>query len=253
MNQIQNYDSLPNADDPDSGAPEQRRTTVTGLFRDIGGFVLAGPRTSTLVESATQTQREYLSQSIQQRLGIDVTTYSILNVHRIGIDVPGQVVFNRLMTWGGESPYWPNHLARITRVDEGLENINIRLFGWRRCMGFDVTPLFRLKAVRIQAQPGATEHDSARYLLFTCEGGYPIGHFVMYVRSSIPAMGELGSTQLFLAVGFNFYGRRRMSRTGPGRIVTAFWEMLHNRVTSHVLSRLKTLCEDGFREVVEGR
>lgn len=233
--------------------PDQGGATLSGLFRDIGGFLLSRPATRTLIKPATRAERQDLAQRIQQRLDIDVTTYSILNVHRIGIDVPGQEVFARLLTWGPDSSYWPNHLARITRVDECLENIDIRLFGWHRFLGFRVKPLFCLKSVRVQSQPGAAEHDNARYLLFTCEGGYPIGHFTMYVRSSIAAMDEKETSQVFLAVGFNVYGRRRLARTGPARLVTAFWELLHNRVTGHVLERLKVLCEKEFREVEAGR
>jgi hypothetical protein len=141
----------------------------------------------------------------------------------------------------------------VTRIDEGLENIEIRLFGWCRIMGLPVKPLFRLKAERILDQPGAGDLDNPRYLVFTCAGGYPIGNFIMYERSSIAAMNEMGPTQLFLAVGFNVYGHRRLARTGPARLVTAFWEMLHNRVTSHVLVRLRDLCEREFRKVEAGK
>lgn len=225
---------------------------VRCLLNDIGTYILARPTIPTLIKPATRTEREDLAQRIQQRLGIDVTTYSILNVHHIGIDVPGQEVFAQLMTWGPDSPFWPNHLARVTLVDEGLENIEIRLFGWRRVLGIKVKPLFCLKSVRIQTQPAANEHDSPRYLLFTCSGGYPIGIFTMFVRSSIAAMNEKEPAQLFLAVGFNVYGRRRLARMGPARLVTAFWEILHNRVTGHVLERLKELCEREFRQVEAG-
>ncbi len=226
---------------------------MPGWLRDIWGFILARPDASTLLKPSTREEREDLAQRIQQRLGIDVTTYSILNVHRIGIAVPGRDVFARLLDWDGDSSYWPNHLARATRVDASLDNIDIRLFGWRRFLGFRLIPLFRLSAVRIQCDPAANETDNARYVMFTCDGGYPIGHFIMYVRSSIEALGESGPTQVFLAVGFNVYGRRRLARTGPARLVTAGWEVLHNRVTSHVLCRLKELCENDLKERAAGR
>lgn len=224
-----------------------------GLVRDIREFIIVGPPFPTLLEAPTFAERENISLSIQQRLGIDVTIYSILNIHRIPIDVPGRDVFARLLTWDGDSFYWPNRLARTTRVDEGLANIEIHLFGWRRFLGLPLKPLFRLKAERILSDPGLNDPDNHRYLMFSCRGGYPIGHFIMYVRSSIDAMGETGPTQLFLAVGFNVYGRRRLARFGPARLVTALWERLHNRVTSHILHRLKLLCEKEFQEVENGR
>jgi hypothetical protein len=226
---------------------------VSGILKDIFGFILAPPATATLVKPSTRADREDLAERIQQRTGVDVTTYSILNVHSIGVNVPGRDVFARLREWDGDSLYWPNHLAQATRVEKGLENIDIRLFGWHRFLGMSIKPLFHLKTVRIREEPDSSETDSARYILFSCEGGYPIGHFFMYVRSSIEALGETEPTQLFMAVGFNVYGRRRLARLGPARFVTAFWELLHNRVTSHVLLRLKNLCEAEFKERVAGR
>jgi len=223
-----------------------------GVLRDIREFILATPASPTFLEAPTRVERQDMSQRIQQRLGIDVSIYSILNVHRIGVDVPGRDVFARLRTWDGDSSYWPNSLARATRVDDDLSHIEIRLFGWRRFVGIPLKPLFRLKAERIQDEPGSNEPDNQRYIMFSCEGGYPIGHFIMYVRSSIATMGETDPTQLFMAVGFNVYGRRRLARLGPARFVTAVWETLHNRVTSHVLNRLKALCEEELRGVENG-
>jgi len=218
----------------------------------VRDFILARPPTSTLVPAATLRERWELSTRIHQRVGLDVTMYSILNVHGIGIEVPGREVFARLMTWDGDSSYWPNHLARATRVDEAMKEIEIRLFGLRRFLGIPLRPLFRLQADRILEEPGPGDPDNHRFLMFRCEGGYPIGHFIMYVRSSIPARGETGPTQLFLAVGFNVYGRQRLGSTGPARLVTALWERLHNRVTSHVLHRLKRMCEEELQGIEAG-
>jgi hypothetical protein len=227
--------------------------SVSGLLRDVRGFLLASPPSPTAVPAATLEERRDLSGRIQQRVGIDVTPYSILNIHHIGIDAPGRAVFGRIMSWDGDSSYWPNHIARATRLDEGLHRIDIHLFGWRRFLGLGLKPLFRLEAARILEEPGPGDPDNHRFVMFRCEGGYPIGHFIMYVRSSIPVVGETGTTQLFLAVGFNVYGRRRLARAGPARLVTALWERLHNRVTSHVLHRLKALCEDDLRGIESGR
>ena len=239
----------------DSASPVGRvrgGSSVGGLVRDVRDFLLASPPADTAVPAATFEERRDLSESIQQRVDIDVTPYSILNIHRIGIDSPGRAVFERIMDWDGDSSYWPNHLARATRMDEGLHRIDIHLFGWRRCLGRQVKPLFRLEALRILPQPGPCDPDNHRYVMFHCDGGYPIGHFIMYVRSSIPARGETGPTQLFLAVGFNVYGRRNLARAGPARLVTALWDKLHNRVTSHVLHRLKAQCEAELQGIENG-
>jgi hypothetical protein len=55
--------------------------------------------------------------------------------------------------------------------------------------------------------------------------------------------------QLFFAVGFDFYGKKDW----PHRHVTnPAWEWVHNRVTAHVLNRLKRICERRFRQVRAG-
>lgn len=229
-----------------------RGSSLGGLLGDVRGFILARPPAETALSFATSRERRDLSERIQQRVGIDVSPYSILNIHRVGIEAPGRTVFDRLMGWDGDSSYWPNHLARATRVDAGMHRIDIHLLGWRRFLGRRVKPLFRLEAVRILDDPGPSDPDNHRFVMFRCDGGYPIGHFIMYVRSSIGALGEDGPTQMFLAVGFNVYGRRRLARAGPARLVTALWEKLHNRVTSHVLHRLKAICEDEVHGIENG-
>ena len=223
-----------------------------GFFRDVRDFLLHRPPTPTLVDQSTPERQEYLSQSIMQRLGIDVTTYSVLNIHRIGIDVPCRFVFTQLLAWDGESLYWPNRIARAQRVDGRIEHIEIYLLGWRRFLTFKLMPLFRLNAVEIHDQPVAGDVDNARFLLFTCEGGYPIGHFTMYLRSPIATMGEVEPSQLFLAVGFNVYGHRQLSRRRWAMPLNRIWEAIHNRVTANVLHRLKLLCETEFQRL-EGR
>jgi hypothetical protein len=235
-----------------SGAASRSRATWSGVLRDIREFILVPPATPTVLAAATRAEREDMSERIQQRLGIDVSIYSILNIHHIGVAVPGRDMFALLRNWDGDSSYWPHSLARPARIAADLETIEIRLFGWRRFLGLPLKPLFRLTPERIQEDPGPGDPDNQRYIMFSCSGGYPIGHFIMYVRSSIAARGETGPTQLFMAVGFNVYGRRRLARFGPARIVTAVWEALHNRVTSHVLNRLKTLCENELRLIEAG-
>ena len=92
--------------------------------------------------------------------------------------------------------------------------------------------------------------DNARYLLFECRGGYPIGIFSIHARSSVTAQGETDATQVFMVVGFNFYG----VQWWPGvRVFNKLWEAVHNRVTANVLNRFKQLCETRFRNITAGR
>lgn len=176
-----------------------------------------------------------------QRIGIDSNQYSVLNIHKIGIDAPVSYVFKELLNWDGDSTCWPNHLAKVDRIDDNLGNIRILPLGINRLLGVKMTPLFLLKALRIKQVPDAFDFDNARYLLYECSGGYPIGIYTMYVRSSIAEMGETAQSQLILAVGFNFYGKKDWQN--KRRLINAIWESVHNRVTSNVLGRLKQLCE----------
>ena len=63
----------------------------------------------------------------------------------------------------------------------------------------------------------------------------------MYVRSSIPAMGEVDQSQLIFAVGFNFYGNEEWQK--HRKWMNKIWESIHNRVTANVLNRVKQLGE----------
>ncbi len=72
----------------------------------------------------------------------------------------------------------------------------------------------------------------------------------MYVRSAIPERGETEQTQLFLAVGFNFYGEEQRPNIN---IVNKIWEKIHNRVTTNVLNRFKQLCEWRFQRIQDGK
>ena len=107
--------------------------------------------------------------------------------------------------------------------------------------GLKLIPLFLLNAIEIKKVPDTYDFDNARYLLYECSGGYPIGIYIMYVRSSIPAMGEVAQSQLIFAVGFNFYGKEDWHRRR--KLVNIIWESVHNRVTANVLNRIKQLGE----------
>jgi len=86
--------------------------------------------------------------------------------------------------------------------------------------------------------------------MFDSSGGYPIGIFAMYVRSPIAEHNEIEQTQLFFAVGFNFYGKVQRSNM---RIVNKVWEKIHNRVTANILNRIRQLSEWRFQRLQDGR
>jgi hypothetical protein len=146
----------------------------------------------------------------------------------------------------------------VINKNNSLENLYIYLFGWTKFpqwiknsfFGRNFIPLFALNATNIQRIPDTSESDNARFLLYSCTGGYPIGIFSLYVRSSIADQQELKQTQLFLTVGFNFYGREKWSKWN---LLNNVWETIHNRVTSNVLNRIKQLCEWRFEKIQMGK
>lgn len=225
----------------------------TGIIGDIRNFLLNRPAIKTLIKFNSEAERELYQQSIAQRHSIDVDKYKVLNIHRIGIEVPASFVFNELLKWNGDSSCWPNHIARVTLQDGKLDRIQVNLFGRTKSifgakggiLGFRLSHLFDLKAIKIQKFPEPFDVDNARYLLYKCSGGYPIGVFSMYVRTSIPERGEKEMSQLFIMVGFNFYGKKNLSRLN---ILKYFWEGIHNRVSGNVANRFKQLCEWRFEK-----
>jgi hypothetical protein len=228
---------------PTDRPPQRSR----GVFGDIYYFLLRRPRPDTLLKFGTEDDRDNYNQRISQRLGIRPDNFTVLNIHRIGIDAPPSYVFDELLKWNGNSTCWPNHIARFSRIGLRLENIRILPFGWSKYplgmksfLGIKLIPLFLMNAIRFKTVPDSFDFDNARYLLYECSGGYPIGFFSMYVRSSIAESGETNTTQLFLIVGFNFYGKEGLAKKG---MVNKIWQAIHNRVSSNVLHRLKELCE----------
>jgi hypothetical protein len=228
-----------------------------GLLGDIRAFILHKPAIPTLIEYADEVERDRYSHSIFQRIGISVTDYSVLNIHRIGIDAPVRFVFEELLKWDGAVSYWPNHIATAYRVDGRLEHIQIYLLGRRKSifgiedgfMGMKFIPLFELTKWNFKPVPAPTEPDNARYLLYRCSGGYPIGFYCLYARSPISDRGEVGQTQLFSLTSFDFYGKKNWPHR---RVVNPIWETIHNRVTANVMNRIKLLCEGKFQMVVDG-
>lgn len=220
--------------------PEKSRS----IFTDIRYYLLHKPPIHTLIEFSDFADKQDYGYQIGQRTGIDATQYSVLNIHRIGIEVPVRYVYEELLSWDGDSTCWPNHIACVDRLDGQLEKIKIYLLGFKR-----FKPLFSLDAIKFQHLPGISD-DNARYLLFDSHGGYPIGFFAMYVRSPIPEQNEIEQAQLFFAVGFDFYGKVRGIDI---RFINKIWEKIHNRVTSNILNRFKQLCEWRFQRLREGR
>jgi hypothetical protein len=220
-----------------------------GLISDVINFLLHKPEEATLIKFSSLEERDNYNHRVMQRTGIDPNHYSILNIHQIGVEAPVSYVFNELLQWNGDSTCWPNHIAKVDRIENDLKRIRIQPFGWKKYpfrfmksfFGFKMIPLFLLNAIRIKKVPDNFDFDNARYLLYECTGGYPIGIYIMYVRSSIPAMGEVAQSQLIFAVSFNFYGKEDWQRRR--RLGNKMWESVHNRVTANVLNRIKQLCE----------
>lgn len=217
------------------------------VLSDIKHFLINKPQKQTLIKFESEEKRKEYNQRILQRVGVDVDKNFILNIHKIGVEAPVGYIFNELLNWNGDSTCWPNHVARAERIDDNIENIEILPFGLKKYpfgfkksfLGLNLIPLFCLSAIRIKRMPDAFDFDNARYLLYDCSGGYPIGIFAMYVRSSIEELGETAQSQLIFAVSFNFYGKEKEAN----KLVNRVWENTHNRVTTNVLNRVKQLSE----------
>ena len=194
----------------------------------------------TLIRFSPGWDRGQYHDRIRQRLGSSVDRFAVLNIHRIGIDAPAILVWEEVLRWGPDSRCWPGRIAPVDRRRGDDDVVDVFLFG---------RPLFTMQLERRQDRPGALDPDNARFLLYRCVGGYPIGLFSLYVRSSIASEGERERTQLFFVVAFDFYGRPRWSRAGPVRWI---WERIHNRVTGNVLNRFKAECEADFAAVQAG-
>lgn len=230
--------------------PSQSKT----LFSNTIKFILHTPAIETLVTFTSDEERLEYSQRIMQRINIDPNEYSVLNIHKIGVQAPVSYVFDELLQWNGDSTCWPNQIARVDRIENDLGNIRILPFGWKKypfslksIFGIKLIPLFNLNAIEIKSQPDSFDFDNARYLLYKCSGGYPIGIFAMYVRSSLRELGEKGQSQLFFGVGFNFYGDKNWKN--KRKLINKIWEIVHNRVTANVLNRIKQLSEWRFAKM----
>lgn len=223
-----------------------------GLFADVRGFLLHRPAIPTWVRQASPEEREEFEGRILQRLDVRVGRYAILNVHRIGVDVPVAFAFEQFRTWQPRSVWWPNRIARLEAADRDLKHIRVFFLGRKKhvlglkmpLLGLNVIPLFDMHVLKVQDVPDASEPDNARYMLYRCDGGYPVGVVVVYVRSAIRDRGEAEAAQVFFGVGFNFYGKEDWPKR---HLINTVWEAIHNRVTANVLNRFKVECEARFR------
>jgi hypothetical protein len=213
-------------------------------------YFLNQPKIKTLFEYKSPEQRNLFSQQILANLGVPVNDYSILNIHKIGIDVPASNVFEELLSWDGNSNFWPNRIARVKRIDGSLESILIYIFGiekiklrWPVRKSLRLKPLFNMTSLKFQYTPTPDSTNNARYLLYECSGGYPIGIFSLYVRESVREQNETGTTQLFSIVAFNFYGKKNWFYSD---IINPVWEKIHNKVTNNVLNRMKVEFEKKY-------
>ena len=224
------------------------------FFSDFRSFFLKQPSVPTLIEFTSSEERENYTKRILQRIDIGVTEYAVLNIHQIGIEIPVRYVYEELLEWDDKSLYWPNRLAKVERINKQLGNIQIFLFGLKKIFlgskkiipAFKFKPLFKLKAIKIQHTPESSDTDNARYLLYNCSGGYPIGILLIYVRSPIAEQGEIEQTQLFFTVAFNFYGKKGWFY---GHVISKLWEKIHNRVMGNILNRIKQLFELKFKSI----
>ncbi len=230
--------------------PKPNRT----LLSDIWTYLINRTQASSEIDFTSEAARVNYGHRIMQRMDLDITGYSVINLHRVGVEAPARYVFEELLDWDRNSTCWPNQIATVERVEGSLGNLRIDLLGkswFARTIGrrLRIPPLFRLILMRKQEVPPETEFDNARYLLYECKGGYPVGTLFFYVRSSIADSGENEATQVFLGVGFDFYGKRTWKLFWP---VYRIWELVHDRVTANVLSRFKQLCEWRFARMQQG-
>jgi len=232
--------------------PSNKRT----FWSDLQNYFLKRPEISTLIDFSTLSEREDYSKRILQRLDVGVTDYTVLNIHKIGVEVPVRYIYEELLQWDGKSDYWPNKIARVKRIEGNPKNIQIFLFGLdkidlqKKSVNWFIPfkPLFKMKAIKFRHTPVVSDADNARYMLYKCSGGYPIGIFCLYVRSSIEDQGEEEKAQLFSMVAFNYYGKKQWFYT---HIINGIWERMHNRIQANILNRIKWIFEEKFQSAIE--
>jgi hypothetical protein len=224
------------------------------LFADLYHFLLNPPKFKTYLKFKNPTDQKYYGLRLLHRSNVMVHEYKVINIHKIGINAPGKNIFEELLKWDENSLYWPNNLARIKRIEGTLDRIQIYLFGLEKILGikplkingFRLPQLFRLEKRQINFIPKTTDLENECSLLYDCAGGYPIGIFSLYVRSSKKEHHEEEMSQLFFTVAFDFFG---LKKDRHSIFFKSFWEKIHNRVTANVLNRIKLICESKFDSI----
>jgi len=207
----------------------------------------------TRVPFTTRAERYSYDHRILERLGSRLHDYSVLNIHRIGIDAPPAVVWQAVTRWRPDAGYWPNALAEAVTRRDTPDHTDIYLLGCRESLfglrsgwlGLEFIPLFHLDLLRRQAEPDPEDTDQTRFLIYSCAGGYPMGVFSIYVRAPIATENEVDSTQFIVIVSFDFFGKKNWLGT---TLVRPLWESVHNRVTANWMNRFKRHCERLYRE-----
>jgi len=221
----------------------------SNIFSDIRNFFFKKPKIDTLVNISSAKTREDFSYRILQRIGQETEDYKLLNIHKVSVNIPVMYVFDEVLNWNWESAYWPSHITKFIPNDSDKHDGKVYLFRplriRKRTFGYR---LFKLKLIKLHETPYDCYNDNARYLVYRCSGGYPIGLFSIYARSSIADMKENGMSQLFFVVGFNFFGIKLFTKI---KFIKRLWEIIHNRVTANVLNRFKQLCEARFEDYME--
>lgn len=224
------------------------------LISDIYHYLIKPPAINTFIKFENPDEQKEYCQRILHRLNVEVCEYTVLNIHKIGINAPGKYVFEELLKWNNNSRYWPSKLARLKLPDGSLDCVQIYLFGLDTILSFKplkirglhLPELFKLEKRQFNSTPHTSDFDNARSLLYNCSGGYPIGIFSLYVRSSIKDRNEMEITQLFFMVAFDFFGIKPNFIT---HFIKEIWQNIHNRVTANVMHRIKLICETKFESI----
>ena len=77
-----------------TGPPSASRNLITDFFN----FFLHQPKIPTLVMLNSLRSREEYTKRVLQRIGIEVSGYSVLNFHKVAINAPVNVIFGEFIT-----------------------------------------------------------------------------------------------------------------------------------------------------------
>ena len=213
------------------------RTNARGLWSDLLCFLARRPAEKTRLKLSIPEERANYDRRILERVGASVADNAVLNIHRIGIKAPPDFVWDVWARHDRDAHVWPSSIALPVWENARAEHGKLLLFG----LGF--LPIFELDLIPRRDAPKSGDPDGARYALYRCSGGYPVGVVSIYTRSRMTEENELERTQFFFMVSFDFFGRKQWLGT---RAVRPVWEPIHDRVTTHVLNRFKAHCEEAF-------